>query len=230
MDDPRRGRREAAASRKPTSSATAGRSNAASTPRIRCAASCRRWAASFAIGRRRKCAGGVRVDTGVYEGGEIPMYYDSMIAKLVVHAPSARGSDRADDGGAERVRDPRHRVEHRVPVGAGAASAFRGRAAHDRVHRRGVSERIPRAGRAAGQSRRSWRPWRRPCIAPIATAPRASSGRCRATRSTSARTTSCWPPDAEYAVHARSGAGRLRRARSATRPSRSATRGASATS
>jgi len=34
---------------------------------------------------------GVRVDTGVYEGGEIPMYYDSMIAKLVVH-----GKDRLD--------------------------------------------------------------------------------------------------------------------------------------
>ena len=34
--------------------------------------------------------GGVRVDTGVYEGGEIPLYYDSMIAKLIVH-----GSDRA---------------------------------------------------------------------------------------------------------------------------------------
>ena len=33
---------------------------------------------------------GVRVDTGVYEGGEIPMYYDSMIAKLIVH-----GKDRA---------------------------------------------------------------------------------------------------------------------------------------
>jgi propionyl-CoA carboxylase alpha chain len=28
----------------------------------------------------------VRVDTGVYEGGEISMYYDSMIAKLIVHA------------------------------------------------------------------------------------------------------------------------------------------------
>ncbi|MDR2853316.1 MAG: biotin/lipoyl-binding protein, partial [Burkholderiaceae bacterium] len=28
---------------------------------------------------------GVRVDTGVYEGGEIPMHYDSMIAKLIVH-------------------------------------------------------------------------------------------------------------------------------------------------
>jgi propionyl-CoA carboxylase alpha chain len=27
----------------------------------------------------------VRVDTGVYDGGEISMYYDSMIAKLIVH-------------------------------------------------------------------------------------------------------------------------------------------------
>jgi propionyl-CoA carboxylase alpha chain len=35
--------------------------------------------------------GGVRVDTGVYEGGEIPMHYDSMIAKLIVH-----GRDRGD--------------------------------------------------------------------------------------------------------------------------------------
>ena len=29
--------------------------------------------------------GGVRVDTGVFEGGEIPMFYDSMICKLIVH-------------------------------------------------------------------------------------------------------------------------------------------------
>ncbi|MDZ5459755.1 acetyl-CoA carboxylase biotin carboxylase subunit [Azohydromonas lata] len=35
--------------------------------------------------------GGVRVDTGVQEGGEIPMFYDSMIAKLIVH-----GKDRLD--------------------------------------------------------------------------------------------------------------------------------------
>jgi propionyl-CoA carboxylase alpha chain len=33
-------------------------------------------------------AGAVRVDTGVYEGGEIPVYYDSMIAKLITHAPT----------------------------------------------------------------------------------------------------------------------------------------------
>ena len=35
--------------------------------------------------------GGVRVDTGVFEGGEIPMFYDSMIAKLIVH-----GKDRTE--------------------------------------------------------------------------------------------------------------------------------------
>ena len=34
---------------------------------------------------------GVRVDTGVQDGGEIPMFYDSMIAKLIVH-----GKDRFD--------------------------------------------------------------------------------------------------------------------------------------
>jgi propionyl-CoA carboxylase alpha chain len=34
---------------------------------------------------------GVRVDTGVQDGGEIPMYYDSMIAKLIVH-----GKDRLE--------------------------------------------------------------------------------------------------------------------------------------
>ncbi len=42
--------------------------------------------------------GGVRVDTGVYEGGEIPIYYDSMIAKLIVH-----GRDRPD--AIERMRE-----------------------------------------------------------------------------------------------------------------------------
>jgi propionyl-CoA carboxylase alpha chain len=42
--------------------------------------------------------GAVRVDTGVYEGGEISMFYDSMIAKLIVH-----GKDR--DEAIIRMRD-----------------------------------------------------------------------------------------------------------------------------
>ena len=39
-----------------------------------------------------RSAGGttVRVDTGVYEGGEIPLYYDPIIAKLITHAPTRK--------------------------------------------------------------------------------------------------------------------------------------------
>ena len=43
-------------------------------------------------------AGQVRVDTGVYDGGEISMFYDSMIAKLIVHAPTRAQA-------IERMRD-----------------------------------------------------------------------------------------------------------------------------
>ena len=43
-------------------------------------------------------SGKVRVDTGVYEGGEISMYYDSMIAKLICH-----GDNRLQ--AIERMRD-----------------------------------------------------------------------------------------------------------------------------
>jgi propionyl-CoA carboxylase alpha chain len=41
---------------------------------------------------------GIRVDSGVYEGGEIPIHYDSMICKLIAH-----GRDRAD--AIARLRD-----------------------------------------------------------------------------------------------------------------------------
>jgi propionyl-CoA carboxylase alpha chain len=42
--------------------------------------------------------GAVRVDTGVYEGGEISMHYDSMIAKLICHGETREGA-------IERMRD-----------------------------------------------------------------------------------------------------------------------------
>ena len=54
-DDPRRRRREAAVRARRTSSATAGRSSAGSTPRIRSATSCRRSGGSSATARRRRC-------------------------------------------------------------------------------------------------------------------------------------------------------------------------------
>src|SRR5699024_4693932 len=31
---------------------------------------------------------GIRVDDGVVEGSEIPIYYDPMVSKLIVHAPT----------------------------------------------------------------------------------------------------------------------------------------------
>jgi len=45
---------------------------------------------TLVAGEPRLGATGVRVDTGVYEGGEIPIHYDSMICKLI-----AVGADRA---------------------------------------------------------------------------------------------------------------------------------------
>jgi propionyl-CoA carboxylase alpha subunit len=42
--------------------------------------------------------GSVRVDTGVYEGGEISVYYDSMIAKLITHGETR-------DAAIDRMRD-----------------------------------------------------------------------------------------------------------------------------
>lgn len=33
---------------------------------------------------------GVRIDTAVYNGYEVPAYYDSMLAKLIVHAKTRK--------------------------------------------------------------------------------------------------------------------------------------------
>ena len=56
----------------------------------------------------------VRNDTGVYEGGEISIYYDPMIAKLVTHAPT-RGA--AIDGAGRRAR--------RLRASTASATTFR---------------------------------------------------------------------------------------------------------
>jgi propionyl-CoA carboxylase alpha chain len=53
---------------------------------------------TMAAAETMPATGGVRVDTGVTEGGEIPMFYDSMIAKLIVH-----GKDR--DEAIARMRE-----------------------------------------------------------------------------------------------------------------------------
>ena len=52
---------------------------------------------------------GVRVDTAQYAEGVVPPYYDSLIAKLIVH-----GVDRAEAiAKMERAPQPVHRAGHR---------------------------------------------------------------------------------------------------------------------
>ena len=64
-------------------------------PRTRRAISCRRSGASFAIAHRK--GRGLRVDSGVFEGAEITLHYDPMIAKLIAY-----GADR--DSAIDRLR------------------------------------------------------------------------------------------------------------------------------
>ena len=62
----------------------ATRSSAASTPRIPRTASCRRPDGSCSTASRP--GPGIRVDSGVVEGGEVPVTYDPLLAKLIVQA------------------------------------------------------------------------------------------------------------------------------------------------
>ena len=110
-------------------------------------------AADHGSGGARAAGGGVRVDTGVYEGGEIPMYYDSMIAKLIVHGARPRRGDRAHARGAQRLRHPRRVQQHPVPGGAAGAPEVRGRRLQHRLHRRALRPGLPRRGRAARRPR-----------------------------------------------------------------------------
>ena len=102
----------------------------------------------------------VRNDTGVYEGGEISIHYDPMIAKLVTHAQDRLSAIRAQATRAQLLRHRRHPAQHPVSVDADAASALARRTAVDRIHRGGVPGRISRSSPRARPSGGS--PWRRP--------------------------------------------------------------------
>ena len=57
---------------------------------------------------------GVRVDSALYQGYEVPPYYDSLIAKLVVHGADPRGMPDAAAPGARGICDRRHRDDDPV--------------------------------------------------------------------------------------------------------------------
>ncbi len=68
--------------------------------------------------------GGVRVDDGVREGGEVSMFYDPMIAKLVTWGADPRRGRRQADRRARRLRDRRAGPQHRFRLRDHAAPAL----------------------------------------------------------------------------------------------------------
>ena len=108
--------------------------------------------------REPKAGPDVRVDTGVYEGGEISMFYDPMIAKLCSYGKNAQRRDRPHAPRARRVLRPRRVAQRAVPRRADGPSALPRRQAHDQLHRRGVQGRLHGQAPAAARIRRCWRP------------------------------------------------------------------------
>jgi len=76
--------------------------------------------------RPPEAVGSVRVDTGVYEGAEISMYYDPMIAKLVTHGPTRDAAIARMEGALDAflIRG----VNHNVPFLAAIVRSSRFRA------------------------------------------------------------------------------------------------------
>ena len=104
----------------------------------------------------------VRNDTGVYEGGEISIYYDPMIAKLVTHAPTRDAGDRGAGRRARRLRHRRHPPQHPVPrradgsIRAGARAGSR--PASSPRNSRTASIRVAPEGEIAADARARSRP------------------------------------------------------------------------
>ena len=83
----------------------------------------------------------VRNDTGVYEGGEISIYYDPMIAKLVTHASTRSAAIAAQSEALDRfVIDG---IRHNVPFLAALMHIpLASRQTLDRLHRRRIPWRL----------------------------------------------------------------------------------------
>jgi propionyl-CoA carboxylase alpha chain len=86
----------------------------------------------------------VRNDTGVYEGGEISLYYDPMIAKLVTHAPTREAAIEAQSDALDAfVIDG---IRHNIPFLAALMTHRRWRAG--RLSTAFIGEEFPQGFRA----------------------------------------------------------------------------------
>ena len=85
-------------------------------------------------------AGRVRNDTGVREGGEISIYYDPMIAKLVTHAPTRAAAIETQALALDAFA--LDGIRHNIPFLSAVMRRprWRGGPIVDGLHRRGISE------------------------------------------------------------------------------------------
>ncbi len=60
---------------------------------------------------------GIRMETHLYSGYEVPPYYDSLLGKLIVWGPDRDSRHRAFPRGPARAARRRHRDQHPVPSG-----------------------------------------------------------------------------------------------------------------
>ncbi len=81
---------------------------------------------------------GVRVDSGVVEGGEVSIFYDPMIAKLCAWGPDRGTAIARSRAALELVRGSRAREQCRFPGGGAGEPTFRRGPSLHRLHRRGV--------------------------------------------------------------------------------------------
>ena len=112
----------------------ATRSSAASTRRIRRADSCRRPARCRLY--REPSGPGIRIDSGVEEGADVPVQYDPDARQADRARRNARRRDRARRGGAPRLPDPRRPHQRRVPDQRARAPRVSRRRRPHRVRRR----------------------------------------------------------------------------------------------
>ena len=124
----------------------------------------------------------VRNDTGVYEGGEISLYYDPMIAKLVTHAPTRQEAiaAQADALDAFAIEGIRHNIPFLSALD-GSTSAGRRDGCRPRSWRRNFPAAFIRSRRK--EKRRAWSPrWRPLSIMCSASGNAASPARSAAAR------------------------------------------------
>ena len=99
----------------------------------------------------------VRNDTGVQEGGEISIFYDPMIAKLVTHAPSRAAAIEAQSTALDSFYIDG--IRHNIPFLSALMNhpRWRERQSFHRLHRRGISRKDSRFACPKARSPAGWR-------------------------------------------------------------------------